>query len=161
MLRKPKTTMAALIITLTGMGAVMTEPAQAHTITNRGCATIALERARAEAPATRLEVRRRASVCRTWGRRHNIAHWRICNSSVPAAIGCAFGPYASAARRVAWCESTWNVNASNGQYLGLFQMGSNERATYGHGRTALAQSFAARRYFDASGRDWSPWQCKP
>jgi hypothetical protein len=48
------------------------------------------------------------------------------------------------------------------QYLGLFQMGSSERATYGH-RThgALAQARAAYVYFIVTGRDWSPWQCKP
>ena len=54
--------------------------------------------------------------------------------------------------------STW---AQNGQYLGLFQMGSSERALYGHGSTAYAQVLAAHRYFSASGRDWSPGQCKP
>ena len=32
---------------------------------------------------------------------------------------------------------------------------------FGHGPTALAQAQAAYRYFVRSGRDWSPWSCKP
>ena len=52
-------------------------------------------------------------------------------------------------------------DAQNGQYLGLFQMGSSERRLFGHGETALEQAQAAYRYFVRSGRDWSPWSCKP
>lgn len=64
---------------------------------------------------------------------------------------------------VASCETggTFSVWAQNGQYLGIFQMGSSERATYGHGNDPWAQSEAAHRYWDASGRDWSPWSCRP
>jgi hypothetical protein len=72
-----------------------------------------------------------------------------------------FGPYCQQALRVSWCESKWYKWAGNGQYLGLFQMGSSERAKYGHGGGAWAQAKAAYRYFVASGRDWSPWSCKP
>jgi hypothetical protein len=59
-----------------------------------------------------------------------------------------------------WYEGTpfW---ARNGQYRGMFQMGSWERATYGHGPDPWKQAFAAHRYYVASGRDWSPWECKP
>ena len=79
------------------------------------------------------------------------------------AIYHVFGPYASQAMRVVHCETggTYSVWASNGQYLGLFQMGSWERRTYGHGSNPWAQARAAHRYFVASGRDWSPWECKP
>lgn len=62
---------------------------------------------------------------------------------------------------VSWCESRFDTDARNGQYLGLFQMGSWERRTFGHGSGARAQARAARRYFLRSGRDWSPWECKP
>ena len=62
---------------------------------------------------------------------------------------------------VAWCESRLNTTAQNGQYLGLFQMGYTARQIFGHGATALDQSVAAHRYFIHSGRDWSPWSCKP
>lgn len=83
----------------------------------------------------------------------------------PPAIGravCAtFKGRCAEALAVAWCESRYDVNARNGQYLGLFQMGSWERRTFGHGPDALAQARAAYRYFIASGSDWSPWSCRP
>lgn len=68
------------------------------------------------------------------------------------------------AQAVAQCESTYRtprwhtgVHARNGQYLGLFQMGANERRTYGHGPTAREQVRAAYRYYKGSG--WRPWAC--
>src|SRR5262245_35157929 len=78
-------------------------------------------------------------------------------------IRIVFGKYADQAVAVSRCETggTFSLYASNGQYLGLFQMGSSERARYGHGWNAWAQARAAYRYFVASGRDWSPWSCKP
>lgn len=78
-----------------------------------------------------------------------------------AAIRWVFGPYANQALDVAWCESRYSIWAENGQYLGLFQMGSSERELFGHGNTAIEQARAAHRYFVNSGRDWSPWQCRP
>ena len=61
---------------------------------------------------------------------------------------------------MAWCESRLDTTAQNGQYLGLFQMGSSERRLFGHGDTAHEQAVAAHRYFVRSGRDWSPWSCR-
>ena len=76
-----------------------------------------------------------------------------------------FGRYCKQAISVANCETggTFSVYAGEGkhQYHGLFQMGSWERRTYGHGYDAWAQARAAYRYFVATGRDWSPWQCRP
>jgi len=85
------------------------------------------------------------------------------------AIEYVFGSYASQAKRVAACESGDTdgdlspsvVYASNGQYQGMFQMGSSERSIYGHGSTPVEQARAAYAYFVDSGRDWSPWACKP
>jgi len=77
------------------------------------------------------------------------------------AICHVFGSYCEQALRVASCESGRGVHAQNGQYLGMFQMGSYARARYGHGYTPLVQAQAAYRYFVDSGRDWSPWSCKP
>jgi hypothetical protein len=77
------------------------------------------------------------------------------------AICHVFRSYCGQALRVARCESGYSVNAQNGQYLGLFQMGSSERRLFGHGESALEQAQAAYRYFVRSGRDWSPWSCKP
>jgi hypothetical protein len=81
--------------------------------------------------------------------------------TVTAIICAVFGPYCSQALRVAWCESRYRVYARNGQYVGIFQLGSHERATYGGGSDAWSQAIAAFRYFVASGRDWSPWECRP
>lgn len=75
------------------------------------------------------------------------------------AIRIVFGPSARDALRVAWCESRFRPWARNGQYQGVFQMGSSERARFGHGRSALQQARAAHRYFRLAG--WRPWQCMP
>jgi hypothetical protein len=78
------------------------------------------------------------------------------------AIICqVFGPYCQQAIAVTKCESGWSHWARNGQYLGLFQMGSYARGLYGHAWNPWAQARAAWRYFAASGKDWSPWSCKP
>lgn len=89
------------------------------------------------------------------------AWWHEVATNPEVAICLVFGPYCSQAKAVAWCEGKYGVYAHNGQYLGTFQMGTRERSIYGHGKTVLAQAQAAWRYFVASGKDWSPWQCKP
>lgn len=76
-----------------------------------------------------------------------------------AAIRAAFGRYANQAIRVATCESHLSIWARNGQYLGLFQMGTYARRRFGHGWTPWAQARAARRYFNVAG--WAPWECRP
>jgi hypothetical protein len=68
-----------------------------------------------------------------------------------------FGPDGEKAVKVARCESTMRTQAKRGQFLGLFQMGANERADYGHGPDALAQVKAAFALFQARG--WQPWEC--
>jgi len=97
---------------------------------------------------------------RRWALRAD-EHWRLFARlrDPETAIRYVFGRHAEEALVVAWCESRFRTWARNGQYLGLFQMGSSERARFGHGDTALAQARAAKRYFDVSG--WSPWQCLP
>lgn len=85
---------------------------------------------------------------------------RLAKAPPRVAIHAVFGRYAAQAVSVAWCESRLTTTAQNGQYLGLFQMGSNERRLFGHGATAHAQARAAHRYFVLSGRDWSPWSCR-
>ena len=87
----------------------------------------------------------------------------VATSNPAVAIRLVFGRYAGEAWRVAGCETghTYSTRATNGQYLGLFQMGARERALYGDGTTALEQTRAAFVYFVVSGRDWSPWSCKP
>jgi hypothetical protein len=62
--------------------------------------------------------------------------------------------------RVARCESGFRTHARNGQYRGIFQMGSSERARFGHGSTVMAQARAAHSYYRLAG-GWGPWECKP
>jgi hypothetical protein len=85
---------------------------------------------------------------------------RLAKAPPRVAICGVFGEYCQQALDVAWCESRWSTDAENGQYRGLFQMGSSERRLFGHGSTAHEQAVAAHRYFVNSGRDWSPWSCR-
>jgi soluble lytic murein transglycosylase-like protein len=62
--------------------------------------------------------------------------------------------------RVANCESRLDRHATNGQYLGLFQLGATARSHYlrGDWRDAFANADAAARYVrDAGG--FGPWTC--
>ena len=81
-------------------------------------------------------------------------------ASPKAAICAVFGDHCQEAVAIASCESHLSTTARNGQYLGLFQMGSYERQLFGHGDSAHAQAVSAHRYFVRSGRDWSPWSCR-
>ena len=72
------------------------------------------------------------------------------------AILDAFGPKdGPRAIRVSKCESKLDVNAKQGRYVGLFQMGAWERRKFGHGPDAESQALAAFRYYRAAG--WGPW----
>ena len=97
----------------------------------------------------------------TWGNRKQKTKAHVSGCSPAAIIRSVFGSYGDQAVAVAQCESGLSVYATNGQYLGLFQMGEYARARYGHSWTALGQSRSAYAYFKDSGSDWSPWQCRP
>jgi hypothetical protein len=75
---------------------------------------------------------------------------------VAKAIRKVWGADSARALKVAWCESHWYVWAKNGEHLGVFQMGSYERRTFGGGYGYWAQIRAAHRYYIAVG-GWSPW----
>jgi hypothetical protein len=114
--------------------------------------------ARANAARERARIERSARSTREAAQRRLMAKL----SRSPANAVCyVFGDYCGQALRVARCESGLQTTAQNGQYLGLFQMGSSARQLFGHGQSALAQARAAYRYFVRSGRDWGPWSCKP
>lgn len=107
-------------------------------------------------------TRRAAAAKRLIQRRAKARHLAAVAASSPKAAICrVFGNYCREALAVSRCESGLRTDAQNGQYQGLFQMGSNERQLFGHGPTPTQQAAAAHRYFVASGRDWSPWSCKP
>jgi hypothetical protein len=114
--------------------------------------TLSLERVERQAAATRVALARRETSRRLAA---------VAAASPPSVICRVFGSYCREALAVSRCESGHRTDAQNGQYLGLFQMGSNERRIFGHGSSATAQAAAAHRYFVASGHDWSPWSCKP
>ena len=56
----------------------------------------------------------------TFPRRRSAEGYRERNTRV---IHAVFGKYGAQAVRVARCESGLTIGATNGQYLGLFQMG--------------------------------------
>jgi hypothetical protein len=85
---------------------------------------------------------------------------RLSHATPKVAICEVFGRYCHQALAVAWCESGHETTARNGQYLGLFQMGTYARQIAGHGDSAYEQARAAYRFFTLSGRDWSPWSCR-
>jgi len=128
-------------------------------------ASIRLGAARRTLAATRAQAHRaRAAAERRERREREAAERRAAAElarSPEKAICHVFGSYCHEALQVARCESGVRTTAQNGQYLGLFQMGSSERQLFGHGESALEQAQAAYRYFVRSGRDWSPWSCKP
>jgi hypothetical protein len=105
-------------------------------------------------------------INRLWNRRQIQAHHRYVAlrsvtspAGVPGLICRVFGSACSEAISVARCESGFSITAANGQYLGIFQMGSSERArfaTLGYS-TAYAQIVAAHNYYLVSG--WAPWAC--
>lgn len=123
---------------------------------HRAKAQLALRRATRRLARTSLAV---ATIRRVLAKREAR---RKAHAPPKAAICDVFGRrYCGQALSVSWCESRYSTTAQNGQYLGLFQMGWSERQLYGHGSTPRQQALAAHRYFVVSGRDWSPWSCKP
>lgn len=114
--------------------------------------SLSLSRAQRKAAATKNALAQRAQTRRLAS---------VEAASPQSAICRVFGDYCQQALAVSRCESGLQTGAENGQYLGLFQMGSSERRLFGHGTSATEQATAAHRYFLASGRDWSPWSCKP
>ncbi len=114
--------------------------------------SLSLSRAQRKAAATKNALAQRAQTRRLAS---------VEAASPQSAICRVFGDYCQQALAVSRCESGLQTDAENGQYLGLFQMGSSERRLFGHGASATEQATAAHRYFLASGRDWSPWSCKP
>ena len=106
--------------------------------------------------------RRAAAAKRALARRSQNRRLAAVAATTPQSVICrVFGDYCRQAVAVSRCESGLRTDAENGQYLGLFQMGSNERRLFGHGPSVAEQVAAAHRYFVASGSDWSPWSCRP
>lgn len=99
-----------------------------------------------------------------WQRHERLRRWA---PSVRHAIGLAavtFGVSERAMMAVAYCESRLNPGATNGQYLGLYQLGSTHRADalivrFGW-RDPYAQALHTARVVARAG-SWRPWECQP
>jgi hypothetical protein len=103
-----------------------------------------------------------AAAKRALAKRATVRRLAVVEAAKPEHVICrVFGSYCREALAVSRCESGLSTTAQNGQYLGLFQMGSTERRLFGHGPSAVEQAQAAHKYFVASGRGWGPWSCKP
>ena len=114
--------------------------------------TLSLARVRKQAAAAKLALAEKTKARRL----------AAVQAAKPETVICrVFGPYCQEALAVSRCESGLSTSAQNGQYLGLFQMGTTARRLYGHGPTALEQATAAHRYFVDSGHGWGAWSCKP
>ena len=151
---------------------------EAHILTRADVRAVVVEDVReARAQGRRVTP---GQVQRHWDRtvrraqRHNQMH-RCQSPTLPAvAIRCVFPPHAHQwALRVIQCESTalapkrlhrqrgfgrWAVN---GQYIGIFQMGTNERATHGPysvGSPVIVQVRSAHSLWRSRGTQ--PWSCR-
>ena len=114
--------------------------------------TLSLARVRKQAAAAMLALAEKAKARRL----------AAVESAKPETVICrVFGPHCREALAVSRCESGLSTSAQNGQYLGLFQMGTTARRLYGHGPSALEQARAAYHYFADAGHGWGPWSCKP
>jgi hypothetical protein len=115
-------------------------------------------------PPTRSIALREIRKARVWVAviRRELAETRASlrprPQSVPQIICAVFGPECSKALQVFFCESRYSTSARNGQYFGIGQMGSAERARFGGSSLdPWDQVRAAYAYYRVAG--WSPWQC--
>jgi hypothetical protein len=132
-MRRPIGTILLLVVFF---GAVMLLPREADALKRPAPRYLVVAAVKHRAPAKGSVERRAWVICRVWGAAH-------CRGAL----------------NVAWCESGLRPWARNGQYLGIWQMGSSERARFGHGSNAWSQTRAAKAYWRLSG--WRPWQCRP
>ncbi len=89
------------------------------------------------------------------------------SGSIPQMIYQVFGPYGSAALRVAQCESSLNPSATNSSSgaAGLFQFLPSTWATTSQAASspynAAANIRAAYEVFSRDGFSWREWSCQP
>ncbi len=178
--RAARKTQVATALTATALLCLaLPKPAIAHSITTTDCARHA-QKVMINTPPHTPAVRRAAfKKCLQYREEHAQQHqlkgcrakhrpkdWRARNACRIRVVWPHGTASAREAVRVAWCEGSLSPDASNGQYQGTFQMGSGERARWGHGPTVDQQAIAAAAYYkydrDVLGRGgWGPWECKP
>jgi hypothetical protein len=98
-------------------------------------------------------------LAQAWQRTHKRP---LPHQVVPAirTVARRYGLSSDGMLRVARCESNLVRTATNGQYLGLFQLGDFARTRYlrGDWRDAYANAEAAARYAREAG-GFGPWSC--
>jgi len=97
------------------------------------------------------------AISLTSGVRVQSAHSTTLYQQALRAVCFYFKQNCTTAMRIVNCETggSYAPWSANGQYLGIFQMGSQERATYGYGSNVWAQAKAAYAYFRVAG--FGPW----
>ena len=85
------------------------------------------------------------------------AHSTTLYQQALRAVCFYFKQNCATAMRIVGCETggSYTPWSANGQYHGIFQMGSHERAVYGDGNNVWAQAKAAYAYFRVAG--FGPW----
>lgn len=85
------------------------------------------------------------------------------NAERACIIRVVFAPVGQSRKavQVAWCESRFDPHATNGQYLGVFQVSSYWRSSVpGWGMSVEQQARHALRIYRRVGSRWSPtWAC--
>lgn len=121
-----------------------------------------LRRARVRALRAHLKHQRRVLVARR-ARRAAAERARHLAALVSSDSHVwATQPYAE---QVSYCESSGNIRAVNGQYLGKWQMDASFWSTYGGLRFASSPLGATEAQQDQvawtgwKARGWEPWQC--
>ena len=162
--------LALLVFVIVAAGvadAVFAEPASAHTVTRADCRQVA-----SLYPPGSTIRRIVGRTCSGLADRHARVHTCARTDLSPfAAIDCTWPPaLRSSAKVLAECESTASASASiararglgrwavNGQYRGMFQLGTNERAAHGEyrvGDDARRQARSALSLY--RDRGWQPW----
>ena len=85
---------------------------------------------------------------------------QVSGNNVPVIICTVFGAYSCpVAKAIAWRESRYEIEATNGTHWGLFQLDRSALNAYARNgySTVYEQVVAAHNMFLARG--WEPWTC--
>ena len=113
-------------------------------------------------------IGKKYNACMWWRVRHIGKHYQtLAHPTVTQTkfIICSYWKVPSRCRKawiVAWKESSFYWGATNGQYCSVYQMGAQERTTYGanpchHGGNNIRGAYL----YDGGRAIFGPWQCKP
>lgn len=170
-----------VVVAAATISVVGASTAEAHGVSRPACAATAHREMVSVPPHTIAQRGQVFRKCIAFGVSHVTTHklercavlrvgprrqWHLVRNACRIMVVWRFDYSDREAVTVAYCEGSLDPGASNGQYRGTFQMGTGERARWGHGPTVIAQTVAASDYYeydrDVLGRGgWGPWQCAP